>query len=501
MKQKSFILIFFLLHQICSFSQGSIRLTLDDALELAGEQSLQTFLNKHYYMADYWAYRSYRADYLPSVNLQATPLNYSNASQLRYNSSSRTDEFIRTETLRSDLNLNVSQKVALTGGTFFVQSELGRIENFGLNEYTQYSSRPFRIGYNQELFGFNAMKWQRKIEPLKFEKAKLEYLQSTENMHLTTVRHYFGLLSAHVQMEIARGNISNTENLLQVANRRFELGTVTREELLDLRLSHNNAIIDLQQAKLNHREAKENLLNFLMLPIDVDVEVFVPENIPVEEIDVQKVLEKALANNPEILQLEQNILEGQRNVEQANRARHFSADVNLSYGISKDDGFVGQNGSLSNVYSPEFDNYQQVRVGVNIPILDWGRNRGQYEMAKSRYHIAQVASQQSLQQFNQNAVTRAITFNIQKSRLESAALSDTLANESYELTMTRFKNGQVDVLRLTSSQRAKDNARLQYINALSEYWNNYFYLRRLTLYDFAKNEDIVFNEDELLNIR
>jgi outer membrane protein TolC len=64
--------------------------------------------------------------------------------------------------------------------------------------------------------------------------------------------------------------------------------------------------------------------------------------------------------------------------------------------------------------------------------------------------------------------------------------------------MVRFRGGQADVLRLTSSQRAKDNARLQYINALAEYWDSYFYLRRLTLYDFEKDRELEFNEEELL---
>ncbi|GAO31365.1 TolC family protein [Geofilum rubicundum] len=451
-------------------------------------------------MADYWAYRSFKADLLPSVNLQATPLAYSNASQLRYNSENQSDEFIRTENLHSALNLNVSQKVAATGGTFFVQSELGRIENYGINDYTQYSSRPFRIGYQQDLFGFNAMKWQRKIEPLLFEKAKQEYLLSTENMHITTINYFFGLVSAYIQMEMAQTNIKNTENLLEVAHRRFELGTVSREELLDLRLSNNNAQINLQQAGLNFREAKENLLNFLMLPVDTELETVIPENTPVTEVDVQLVLEKAIDNNPEILQLEQNILESQRNVEQANKARHFQAGVDVSYGISKDDGNYLESGQLKDVYSPEFEDYQQLSLGINIPILDWGRKKGQYEMAKSRHEIVQVAGRQSLQQFKQNAVTRAIAFNIQKSRVESAALSDTLANESYELTMTRFSAGQADVLRLTSSQNAKDNARLQYINALANYWNYYFILRQLTLFDFESNNNIEFDEDKVLGL-
>lgn len=494
--KKLFILLIVQLLLISGVSaqNATIRLSLNEALELAREQSLQAFLNEHYYMADYWAYRSYRADYLPSVSLRANPLSYSNASRLRYNSNTRTDEYIRTENLSSDLQMNVSQKLAATGGTFFLESELGRIENYGDNSYQQYSSVPFRLRYRQKLFGFNPMKWERKIEPLKFKKAKKEYLQSVEEMHISTLRHFFNLIRSSISLEMAETNMENTKNLLKTALQRFELGTVSREELLDLRLSENNAGIAWQEAKLRYREANESLLNFLMLPVNTKLDIKIPEDIPVTEVDVEHVLQSALNNNPELLQLKQQILENERNVDQAKAGRHFSADINVSYGISKDDGSLSRNGNLTNVYQPDFDNHQTLSVGLNIPILDWGRKKGQYEMAKSQKQIAEVSARKTLQQFEQNAVTRAIAFNIQKSRVESAALSDTLASESYELTMTRFRTGKADVLRLTTSQKAKDNATLQYINALSEYWDSYFYLRKLTLYDFENDEVLEFEE-------
>jgi outer membrane protein TolC len=483
------------------YSQGEIRLSLNSALLLAQEQSLQAFLNKHYYMADYWAFKSYLADYRPSVNMVANPIAYSNGSQLRYNSEKKVDEYIRTENISSNINLNVLQKVALTGGTISAQSNLNRIENFGKDGFTQYNSIPFRIGYQQQLFGFNPMKWERKIEPLKFKRAKKEYVQSVEEMNLTTVNYFFSLARASVQKEISQSNVDNTKKLLQVAQSRFELGTVTRDELLDLRLSQNNAVIALQEAQLEYRQANENLLNFLMLPVETELSIELPQQIALQQVDVQMVLQKALENNTELLKLEQTTLEGKRNVEMAKVARHFRSDVDVSVGLSKSDGNDLANGTLKKVYNPVFDNHQYVSVGLNIPILDWGRAKGQYEMARSNLQVVQVAAQKSMQQFEQKAVTQAITFNIQKSKLESAALSDTLANESYELTMTRFNTGKADVLKLTSSQQAKENARLQYINAMANYWQNYYQLRILTHYDFERESLLEFKEESLQSIQ
>jgi outer membrane protein TolC len=492
MKKLSYILLSLFISAPLWAQTDTLRLNLDDALRLARSQSLQAVMNEHDYLADYWSYKSFRADYLPAVSLSSNPASYANASRLRYNSNTRSDEFVQSENISSDVNVNISQKLPLTGGTFFVQSELARIENFGNNPYVQYSSVPFRVGYNQELFGFNPMKWEQQIEPLKFRKAKKEYLADMEKMALETVDHFFKLISASQQLEIARDNITNTRELLKVARKRFKLGTLTREELIDLRLSKNNAQIALQEARLDHRQAKEALLNFLMLPPQTRIKTEVPDEIPVKKADPQLTLQKAKENNPEILKQRQSILENRKNVARAKAERNFRAELNMSYGLSKNDGTISENGTVGNVYTPEFENYQQIAIGINIPLLDWGKNEGRYQMARSQQKVAETAAQKALQQFEQDAITRAVSFNIQQTKLESAIVSDTLARESYQLTMTRFKRGKADVLKLNSSQEAKDNARLQRINAMAEYWHKYYYLRMLTLYDFENNEDIDF---------
>jgi outer membrane protein TolC len=489
----------FLTFQTLGAQTDTIRLNLNDALRFAKVQSLQTFLNKHNYLVDYWDYRSFKADYLPSVDLETNPVSYSNASSLRYNSTNQTDEYIRTESLSSDVALNVSQKLPFTGGTFYVKSQLDRIKNYGSNSYTQYSSVPLSIGYTQELFGFNAMKWERRIEPLKYEKAKKKYIQSMEEMNISTVEYFFAMAKYQVQKNMALSNYENAGRLVKVAQQRFKLGTVTREELLDLKLSRNNAKISLQEAEIDLREARENLLNFLLLPMDTKIEIELPGDIRLEKVNVNLVLEKTLGNSPKLIELEQSILENRKNVASARANQHFQANLNVSYGISKTDGNYIQNGSLNEVYSPEFDNQQYVAVGITIPILDWGENKGKYQMAKSQQKVVEISARQTRQDLKRHIVTSAMAFNILKSKLETAALSDTLAFESYQLTVDRFMTGKADVLKLTTSQKAKDDAHFQYLNIMTDYWYNYYYLRSLALFDFEKQVDISFEENDLLN--
>ena len=123
----------------------------------------------------------------------------------------------------------------------------------------------------------------------------------------------------HQYREI-KTNLENSDKLLVVAQRRFELGTVTREELLDLRLANNNA----RSVYRNGRciRGRQKSVELLMLPLDIELDIVIPDELPVHEVDPQLVLQKAL-KTIEMLELELNILQQQSNVDRANRARHF----------------------------------------------------------------------------------------------------------------------------------------------------------------------------------
>jgi hypothetical protein len=54
------------------------------------------------------------------------------------------------------------------------------------------------------------------------------------------------------------------------------------------------------------------------------------------------------------------------------------------------------------------------------------------------------------------------------------------------------------VLELNNAQIDNDNAKVSYYNALKNYWNNYFELRKSTLFDFEKGEKIFIDPEELI---
>ena len=52
-------------------AQDTLRLTLDEAVALARQQSPQAVAARHQYRASYWSWRSFKADYLPSLTFSS----------------------------------------------------------------------------------------------------------------------------------------------------------------------------------------------------------------------------------------------------------------------------------------------------------------------------------------------------------------------------------------------------------------------------------------------
>ncbi|QZT36336.1 TolC family protein [Halosquirtibacter xylanolyticus] len=478
-------------------------LTLDGACRLAKSNSLSVFINKNNFLSSYWEYRTYKADFLPELSLKSNLISYKNANNLRYNSVTKSESYVHTQNLNSDVSLSIRQNVGLTGGSIFLESSLDRNQNLGDQEYIQYASRPYRIGYSQKLFGYNRLKWSRLLEPKKYEKAKREYLSNLENVYITTCNYFFNYALAEKNRGNAKYNYDQTNTMVQIAHKRFKIGTIEKDELLQLELQLNNQSIALKEWEVRVRKSKVQFLSFLRLPQDTEVKVLLPsvDSIRIEESDA---LTQARRSNVLMIQNELTLLNDQSNVARVKSEHRFQANLNLSYGINKVDGSydykskVPLNGSIPNVYQPKFDDYQDFGVSLKIPLLDWGRRRGRVEMAKSRQEVNRIKVEQSQIDFEQNVLTTVMEFNLQYDKVKASQRSQELAEDGYEVTTKRFRNGNIDVLQLNSAQRDRSSAMIKVIQSKYNYWKSYFTVRKLTLYDFKSDVELSEDFDELV---
>jgi outer membrane protein TolC len=475
-----------------SLSQELKRLSLEDVIKLSEEQSPNALMAKNRFRASYWQYRTFKAEYRPSLTLTGTTPNYSTAYERVWNSGTEKWDYKSTNVLRNLGSLSLSQNIGFTGGTISLNSDLTLENDFGRTPNTRnYITVPMSIGLTQPLFRYNSLKWQKKTEPLKYEAAKQTYLSNIEGVHSQAVQYFFSLALAQSNKQISEMNFANADTLYKIAQGRYELGTIAENELLELQLSWLNTATARREAEMNLRDREIRLKSFLGFNENVKLELIIPTEIPELQVSPDEVLLMALVNNPTILNEQLTVMTAQSNVAQAKAEKGLNANLLASFGTRDQD-------SDFNLAYSNSNQQQNVRLGISVPILDWGLGRGRYKMAQSNLELAQVNADQALIDFQQNLVLDVEQFNLQKEQVAVAAKSDTVAMRMYEVTKQRFLIGKIAILELNNADTKKDQNRRAYIQALQNYWNYFFNIRSLALYDFVNRKPLETEFEKLL---
>ncbi|MEA3317555.1 MAG: TolC family protein [Bacteroidota bacterium] len=464
--------------------------TLDEVIQLAQEQSRDAILAKHRFRSSYWEFKTYKAELLPKITLNSSFPQFNRAIK-KYQNADGSYTYVEENMNNSSLNLSVNQNIGFTGGQLFVSSDLQRIDEFGDLSNTSYLSSPISIGYRQPILFFNEYKWNNKIEPLKYEEAKRNYLSSLEDVSLTAVNFFYDLALAQQNMQVAEINLQNADTLYNIAQGRFRIGTIAENELMQMELSLLNAGSSLNSAKVQLAVKKFQLRSFLGFNDKLNIKLIINKDIPVLNLDVNNAMQIAKENNPNIIAYNRQLIQAKRDLARAKSEKGLQADLFASFGLTQ------QSPDFSNVYkNPQ--NQQRISVGVELPILDWGLGKGRYKMAKSSQEVIKTTVEQARIDFTQNVMLNVMQFNLQDEQVGIALKSDTIAQRRYELTKQRFLIGKVDVLDLNVALSEKDAAKRKYVSALRSFWVNYYNIRKITLYDFNNDVNLDVNYKELV---
>jgi outer membrane protein TolC len=482
------VLLISALFTIAGYSQQNIRkLTLQEALRIAQAQSPDALNAKQLFRASYWQFKTFKGTYLPGVGVSATIPDVQRVIQ-QYTSSSGLETYVPQQYTSYSANLAVTQKIGFTGGTIFIRSGLERTDNFYQDStLTSYLSTPINIGYSQPIFQFNPFKWDRKIQPLMYDQAKRTYIEDIETINITTIDHFFNLLQAQIEVKISKTNLSNYDTLYRIAKGRYQLGKIAENDLLLLELNFLKAQAAVENADLAMDNALFRLKSFLRIKDTIHIELIPPANINFIKVDPLIAVSQAKENSSISLDFNKRLLEAARDLNQAKMEGRFDAELTAVFGYN-------QNAStLQNAYKSPLDQ-EQVSLGLNIPILDWGVARGKIKMAESQEEIVKNSVEQERIDFERNVYLKVVQLNMQKNQLSIAAKSDTVARKTYEVTKGRYLIGKINsILDLNNAQIETDNSEKSYYYSLQTFWRSYFELRKMTLFDFETNQPIQFN--------
>lgn len=466
-----FLLATSVVHGAAASPADSLQLTLAEAIALAQRQSSDALAARHTLEAAEWSYKNFRANYLPSVTLSSSP-----SLNRQLNSITQpdgTNVFVRQNQLCTDFSLNVSQNVAWTGGTLFLRHGLQRLDEFEQHTHG-YSSVPFSIGYQQNLFGHNSLRWARRTEPLRHSIARKQYAETMELVASRASSYFFMLAAAQTNLDIARQNFAVSDTLLSYARRRYERGSITENEMLQLEVGKLTEETNRLNAEAEVEDAMQMLRSYLGIKDEVALSV-VPDTLISEEVtDADEALTLALQNNPDPEQLRLNVVESEGALSSAKANRGLKADLYMQFGLSQ------KGATVKDAYAHPL-NQQYVSLSLSLPLLDWGRGRGQVQVARSRLELTRTQSEQAMQDFRLNVQKMVRQYNLQAYRVKIAHRTRETALRRYEVARWLYLQGRSSLLELNASISEKDNAQRAFISALQTYWSLHYGLRSLTL--------------------
>ena len=292
------ISIFFLFCNFIVFSQSEkLELGLTDVITLAQSDAPNVLLAKTRLATYYWSYQSFLADFKPQIDLGMTPIDL-NRSPVEYLKPNGQVEFLRRTSLNSSFDISVSQSVSKTGGRIFAGTGLNYFYNFKTDanpSFTNYFATPIYVGFNQPLFGFNEMKWNKRIEPLVYSEATKRFAEETETIARVTTELFFDVYIAQINLGSSQLDKTNADTLYSVAQGRYSVGRIAETDLLQIELSVRNAEASLANALLQNQTNTEQLRNYLGIKEVVTFDLTPPDELPTFIVDAAKALEEAYA--------------------------------------------------------------------------------------------------------------------------------------------------------------------------------------------------------------
>lgn len=473
----------------------TMQLNLQEMIDLAKLQSIASFRSKNMYLSNYWQFRSYKASLLPALLFSTNPFNYNRAVNEEYDFDEGIYKFVPNETLSSSADLSIRQNITMTGGALNLTSSFRRLENLSPKEGvsgSSYTAIPIELRLSQPLNGYNEFKWQSKLAPLAFEKAKKSFIKEMEDLSEQAVGIFFGTINAEIGLNIATTNLANADTLYRIGKGRYQIGTITQNDLLDLELTYLNAKMSKTKAEIDLQRARNQINSFLGISKEIKIIAIIPDEIPQLKIDADQALSLAKENSPEILGYEEQLISANQKVARSRSSNGLTADLSANFGVNSN------SDTFNDLYNPPYNQNRGVGLTLKTPIVDWGNRKGQIQMAKSERQVTEATIKQSLIDFEQNIIMQVLEFNLQEEQVAIAAKADTIAQKGFEVTKQRFLIDKVDVLKLNTARNSLESSKRSYIGALQTYWRSYFNIRKTTLYDFEKGIYLTEDFDALL---
>lgn len=159
------------------------------------------------------------------------------------------------------------------------------------------------------------------------DEARQAYIDQLVSIALEVEEAYYGVIRTEEMLQIQLGNREQADRQFAVAQARYEAGLISRQELLQAEMVHQQSVVSYQRTERQLADARRRLAR--LIGADEGAQFVLEDTFPFEPFDIEldQAIAEALAQRTEIKRAERTLAQAQLRVEQANNA--YTAPVVL----------------------------------------------------------------------------------------------------------------------------------------------------------------------------
>lgn len=497
---KKIMFIFVLLiscFPVVTKAQEAYILTLEESIAIAKNQSYtMQNLKESLKIAEY-NMKVATSGLKTRIDLDFTLPDYQETVKLYEDSTGVT--FFPARQLKYAGGLNIKQPLP-TDGNIFITSGLQSIEDFRNNLAT--STLSTRIGITQPvdiIYGYSSIRKDLRDAELNYERTNKSLKRAELDLIFNVSRAYYELLSQQREVEIAYLDLERQSEAYEISKNKFEAGLIREVDALQMEVelaeSQNNYDISIlrQESALNSFK--------LLIGLNLDDNIVLSSELEYKTVfvDPETAVNYALQNRLEIRENEINI-ERQKMIIKEQKVYGRPRGSLYAYVEKYEVNDLDSGDNLLNSIKGSYKNFIDfsglhtpkygVGFNVSIPILDGGANKSRVRINEAQLKQYILAKENNIRSIEIEVRNLVSTLNSNLKRLQLLEKNINVAEKSFEITLQRFSDGDIDSQALALERNRLNTAYRSHLSAYKDYQLALKQLMSSTFYDF-ENEQLI----------
>ncbi|QNK62848.1 TolC family protein [Pedobacter sp. PAMC26386] len=285
----------------------------------------------------------------------------------------------------------------------------------------------------QLVYGGGKMRYAKQSTKLLADVARLDADKNQEEVTYAVIDTYYSLYKVAQSKKVVTQNLSAIASQLKQAQRFFEQGIVTKNDVLRFQLQQANITLTDLDIESNRKIVNYNLDILLGLPEDTEIDIIDPSNGQKAVAPLTTYLDQALAYRQELRELDL------RNKVAEIDIKSVKANASPTFGIGADVYYINPNGTLL----PKSHDY--IMPMTASATLSWNIGTlwtNKHKVTEARVQQRSISLQKDIQSDNvKTEINKNYqTYQVAKDKIKVLETSIDQATENDRLLESKYKN-------------------------------------------------------------